>query len=586
LTAGTLAQSIGGVRKTLRPFADARELTAAELAAYKSNFVAGWQIPGLVQDQALNLRVLLPNDSPFGRPRIATYPAPPLLLWPHLEEHGLLCILPSSATHQLENTGELAVTLLAEGRQLVNECLAGTNHEDFEIEFESYWSRWKRTKSRLISLCRHDGPTRDVFAWKSTQGVIVADTAEELNNWIRNRYAKSPNSLSINPAPLVRLDRPPRPDRYPSNLGDLLTLVGTESATSVSRHVLDNDSDVVVCVASTSRGQVTFGIRFDLSETTSRHGEQQLARGFRPGKMPVEIRMMRYRSLPVQGAVVDRVDASWIHGRDQNGVADRLRTLHVVLFGLGSLGSGIARLLALSGVGTLDLVDPELFESENLSRHELGAASTGLKKATAFAEVLRQRLPHIKVSGFDVDAHTFAKQHPENFKQAHLIISATGDWRAESWLNAAARELRKDLPTMFTWLEPHAAAAHAITINGDSPCLRCLFDETGNVRLRATKWNGRTTHDIPGCAGSFQPYGAVELSHCQSLSADLAIEILTAAETPPNHRVWLSRHKNLASAGGDWSDEWLRAFGTPNAGGQIVDLPFSISTSCAEHGPR
>lgn len=582
MTAGTLAQSVTAVNDTLQAFPAVRELTAAELALYKSNFVAGWEIPGLVRDQALGLRVLLPQDSPFGRPRISVHPVPPLLSWPHLEEHGVLCILPSSASHQLSHPGDLAVTLLEEGRQLVNECLDGSNQEDFELEFESYWSRWPKTTARLIWLCRHGGPTREVFAWKSTHGVMIADSPNELRDWVRNRYPQSPDTLTIIAIPLIRLDRPPRPNRYPATLGDLLDLAGDVNAAFIERYVLGHESDVVACVAATLRGQATFGFRFELGDK-AQGGGFKVDRGFRPGKMPAKIRMMRCRSLPLQGARVERMDASWVHGRDQNEMSDRLRTKHVVLLGVGSLGSGIARLLAQTGVGTIDLVDSELLQSENISRHELGASSTGLKKASEFAKSLRARLPHLKISGYDLDAYAFAKQHPEKLADADLVISAMGDWRAETWLNSAAIESRRARPTMFTWMEPHAAAGHAVCVQGLGPCFRCLFDEFGNAHVKATKWRERTTRDIPGCAGSFQPYGAIELSNCQSLAADLAIEVLTGAESRPVHRMWLAREKNLAAAGGEWSAEWTDRYGSPKAGGQIVEVPFEIWSGCPEH---
>jgi molybdopterin/thiamine biosynthesis adenylyltransferase len=586
LTEARLARAISEVEDTLRSFQNVRQLAAGELAAYKSNFVAGWELPGLAKDPAVALRLLLPADAPHGRPRIAVHPAPRLLSWPHLEEHGLLCILPADATHQLESPGELAVTLLADGRTLVDECIDGVNHDDFETEFQSYWSRWPRTKARITSLCRHDGPTRDVFLWRGGGVSVVADDPGELRQWIRNRFATEPADLPHRRVPLLRLERPPHPDAYPASLGTMLALVGEENAGVVRRAILEDHADLVLCTAATRRGDVIFGVSFDLKEHAGRRASPTISRGFRPGRVPPNIQLLRYHALPLTGALVERADASWIHGRDQNPLLPRLLRAHVVVIGAGSLGSGIARLLAQSGIGRLDVVDPALFSSENASRHDLGSSAANRNKAIQLAKALRERFPHLVIDAFDVDAHSYTTTHREAFASADLVISATGNWRADSWLNAAALQHRRALPTLFTWLEPRAAAAHAVLTVGGSPCLLCLFDDAGGVRRKATHWRERTTRDVPGCAGSFEPYGAVELAHCQSLSAALAIESLVTDLERPQHRVWLSSQQSLVDAGGAWAEEWVATYGDPGKGALIAEVPFVESSSCSEHRNR
>lgn len=66
-----------------------------------------------------------------------------------------------------------------------------------------------------------------------------------------------------------------------------------------------------------------------------------------------------------------------------NGAADR----HVLLLGLGAVGSSIAEHLARAGVGRLTLIDRDIVEPGNLVRHAAELRHVGWTKAKAVADV-------------------------------------------------------------------------------------------------------------------------------------------------------------------------------------------------------
>ena len=75
---------------------------------------------------------------------------------------------------------------------------------------------------------------------------------------------------------------------------------------------------------------------------------------------------------------------------------DRLTAARVAVVGCGALGSGVARLLARSGVGHLVLIDPEPLGWERTSGgHQLGAGAVGLPKATTLAQAVAHENPDI-----------------------------------------------------------------------------------------------------------------------------------------------------------------------------------------------
>ncbi len=73
---------------------------------------------------------------------------------------------------------------------------------------------------------------------------------------------------------------------------------------------------------------------------------------------------------------------------------ERLRAAHVIVFGLGGVGSWCAEALARSGVGRLTLVDEDCVSESNLNRQLCALGSTlGRPKAEVMAERLRDIAP-------------------------------------------------------------------------------------------------------------------------------------------------------------------------------------------------
>lgn len=77
---------------------------------------------------------------------------------------------------------------------------------------------------------------------------------------------------------------------------------------------------------------------------------------------------------------------------------DRLATASVVIVGVGGLGTEVARLLTLEGVGRLVLCDPDVVEPSNLVRGALfRVADVGRPKVEAAAQALRDLVPAVEI---------------------------------------------------------------------------------------------------------------------------------------------------------------------------------------------
>jgi len=581
-------EAVREVGELLGKFNHTNDLTDRQLAAYGNRFVRGWEIPGLCGDSDYNLRLLLTKEFPFYPPRLAVSPAPPVLAWPNLEEDGLLCLLPESAHVSISDPGSVVLSLLDDAQGLVNANLAGDGLERFEDEFRSYWARWKNTTASMGLLCHPDGPSRWVSAWHGKYFTLVAEDAGALQSWLRNRYGEDTSKKAeLQSVPLVWLPRPPHPSEYPATMSALMLLLRGFAVDHaiLKQLLLDEQARFKTLVLGfKSRHGAGFSGLHIYEPNRKKHSGNPLTKGFR-GRPPDRVLLMRYGAGPIVGASITRYDASWIHGRDQNDGVSTLVGKSVVVIGCGSLGSTVAELIAKAGVGKISLVDHDRLESENVGRHALGVSAVGLGKVNEMAHSLAIRFPHLTIERHPESIEHFIEDKLDQLLSADLIVSVTGSWPAESLLNARFCESEAFPPVLIGWLEPHAAAGHAIVFFKAQGCLRCLLDDLGNMRLPAAEWESKDTMvPVPACGGLFQPYGSVELTHVHAVVADLALDVLLGYVENSTHKVWLGPKKLLDRTGGMWSSAWTRRHGDPGAGGVLLDVTVENDPDCPECG--
>ncbi len=576
------------VEKLLAEFKDVHVLAKKDLADYKQQFTLGWELPGLCCFLQHKLRLLIAADFPYSPPRVAVWPIPPVLSWPHLEEDGLLCLLSEHDKFSIDDNVESdVIKLLDSAVKLVNAGIAGENAKDFEDEFLNYWVYWTKTKDagQVYSLCRPEGPSRWVIARHGKNLLLIGDDEQALLRWMQSRYGKENiTKVQLQRIPLLWLPRALQPNEYPGTVGALLSVANKMGVDSQMVMQLVKDEDLQyksVLLGFRGRTGVGFaGLRISTPSKPVKNGFREMP--------PDNYLLARYKGVSVSGAVINRLDAPWIHGRDHNPQQAVLGKKSVIIFGIGSVGSSVAELLAKSSVGKLTLVDPELFASENISRHVLGATSIGTSKAIELSRVLAARYPHLEIVGHQKSITDYASETPDALLNADLVVSTIGSWRAESWLNALVKKSTSFPPVLYGWTEAHAAAGHAVVFHSDWGCLRCLTDDVGNIKVPVTSWPEHgTLLPVPACGGQFQPYGAIELSHIHGLVTDLALDVLLGRVTKSKHMVWIGHRKLLDGVSrGEWSQTWISHHGDPGDGCFVTEIDIIFDPSCNQCGAK
>ncbi len=95
--------------------------------------------------------------------------------------------------------------------------------------------------------------------------------------------------------------------------------------------------------------------------------------------------------------------------------------------GAGALGSMLAEMLVRSGVIQLDIVDYDVLEMGNLTRHSLTASDIGKYKATSMEKKLIESFIHYRGKGFNMTVEEFFKKQDFDMNEYDVIIETTGN---------------------------------------------------------------------------------------------------------------------------------------------------------------
>lgn len=578
----------------LKTFPDTRRLSQKEVNAYARLAITdGWRLKIAFSDVARTLNLLVDCDFPYSVPRIGLADRLQALEWPHVESDNVMCLLPQDAAISCLDSVSVAKLVLGDACRLIEDCLQGRNTGDFKDEFLSYWHLACGINApRFVSLVEPNEIGRSVIVWRANSMRVVADESKILFRWLERAGMRKPkNGYATHEGILLWLPEPMLPREYPRTAADVYTLARShcdEGLRMLEALVFGGQEDIdVVIGAATTRGVCFAGAILSHPQQLAAPGRPMsnvLTRGFRPGRVPKKILLARRFNMgaKIMRATVDRADHRWIHGRDQDPQQGTLRRARIAVLGCGSVGGPVARLLAQAGVGNHCLVDPQTLEWSNIIRHELGGAAVGKAKASALAEQLGADFPHLGKVSAHVEAWGLGQKNLAKELQAcDLIVSAMGNWGAESLLNAYQKTASAFPPIVYAWLEPHAICGHAVVVFREGPCVQCGFTATGSPQLRVTDWPSETdVYQAPACGATFTPYGSIESAPTQALIAELAVDVLLKRVTKAQHRVWIGRRRRLEETGGGWNKHWRKQVGDPENGGFLLDRSWLPSATC------
>ncbi|WP_296592142.1 ThiF family adenylyltransferase [Methylophaga sp.] len=471
----------------------------------------------------------IPSDFAAGGIAKILLPKKYVLKIPHVDEVGYLCIDgdpgPMSGSSPIERVEQLIDQFYS---LFLEPWSRGELDSHFTNEAMNYWkihySRCLSPNQAVVKIYTTNGESDNPKIYKSTfiesRGIIIAGDASSIQNRYINAlsFGSTISSVLITEIPIAY---PFIPDNWPKNLNDIQRLITARlehnEAGKFLKFVGRRNRSIHKVVIFRAPG-CAFGY---------------LLPGGPPSKIKKRNSVNSFPNDRLVPILVERLDVGWITGRDQHPEYIDRQLKHVLIIGLGALGSPVAEQLAKSGVGKLTMVDHDKLSSANIGRHTLGVNSIGFCKVDRLAESISLRWASCNALGVSTSIKQWLKTN--TLKDVDIIIDLTGEPDVRLLIDHERK--KHDVDLLIAWMEPNVASAHA-----------CIFPVgyfwvTNNIdrldSLNAVEWPEEIMVKEPACSSTFQSYTSAAATHAVALTTEAAIDLIDSKIKHPIVRHWI-----------------------------------------------
>ncbi|MCG8314149.1 MAG: molybdopterin-synthase adenylyltransferase MoeB [Pseudomonadales bacterium] len=186
---------------------------------------------------------------------------------------------------------------------------------------------------------------------------------------------------------------------------------------------------------------------------------------------------------------------------------EKICDARVLIIGAGGLGCPVALYLAAAGVKQIILVDDDRVEISNLQR-QIGHDTTtlGLTKVDSLAQTISRIAPNCVVNKYCEKLDV--RNADELLLAADVVVDCSDNFACRFLLNRYCVIHKKPLVSGAA-IRMEGQVSVFDSRNPDSPCYRCLYDETGQDDLRCAD-NG-VLAPVVGIIGSIQATEALKV---------------------------------------------------------------------------
>ena len=183
-----------------------------------------------------------------------------------------------------------------------------------------------------------------------------------------------------------------------------------------------------------------------------------------------------------------------------------LLSSHVILFGLGGIGSPVAMYLVASGIGKLTLIDPDTVDSSNLQRQIIyRSGDVGEVKVNAAYKTLVTLNSQAAVR--TINAVLTGDELKKEVAKADLVLDATDNFNARFAINDAC--VKTGTPLVIGAAIRFEGQVMVFTMRDTSACYQCLYPDLKDLEESCTQTG--ILGSVAGLVGCIQATEAIKL---------------------------------------------------------------------------
>ena len=185
---------------------------------------------------------------------------------------------------------------------------------------------------------------------------------------------------------------------------------------------------------------------------------------------------------------------------------EKLTASHVVVIGLGGLGSPVAMYLATAGIGKLTLIDDDQVDQSNLQRQIIHNENfIGKKKVTSAKESIKALNSDCVVN--IIDRRLNEQEFEDLLANVNVIVDCCDNFATRFLLNRVCFKTKTPLVSgsAIRW----EGQLTTFTMGEDTPCYQCFYDDSSSTDQSCAQ-NG-VLGPVVGIIGSMQSLEVIKV---------------------------------------------------------------------------
>lgn len=212
--------------------------------------------------------------------------------------------------------------------------------------------------------------------------------------------------------------------------------------------------------------------------------------------------------------------------------------MRAVVVGAGSVGAPVALELAKAGVGTLDIIDFDVYDVNNTVRHVIDAGEAGNEKADLVGKRCKGMNPFV-----DVRVHQLllgkTLDSPDLLdgltRAADVIVDTTGTQTLARLLSDRCRAAGTPLVIAGLTIASHGGEVFVVA---DGPCFDCFVEAQQRGEIDMPPAGERSAVTPIGCRHPAFAGAGFEAAELAAITARTAIRATAATDYPPLSANW------------------------------------------------